>query len=286
MKDFRADLHCHSTCSDGSLAPIELITLAHQTGLKGLSITDHDTIAAYDISLLETSKQLNVELISGVELSSVYKDVSIHVLGYAFDLTSPLIKAFCDKHAERRENRNKEILELLSKLGMPLSYQDLKPDGSSTPLKKQTIGRPHIAQAMIKKGYVQSIQEAFRIYIGEDKPAYSKGINFSLEETLDVIHASSGLAILAHPHLIRNQKIIPDLLNCPFDGLEGYYSRMHLSQNKRWIKIAENRDWFVTGGSDFHGEIKPETSLGASWVREETFQKLRQHYLRTNPTFS
>jgi predicted metal-dependent phosphoesterase TrpH len=287
MNEFRADLHCHSTCSDGSFSPIDLVKLAHQTGLKGLSITDHDTIAAYEANLLEASHTFDVELVSGVEFSTIYEGASVHLLGYAFDLNHPDLKELCKKHIERREKRNRDILERLKALGLPITFEELEEmKALEHPMKKQILGRPHIAMAMIKKGYVSSIQEAFRQYIGEGKPAYSKGENYSTEETITIIHRASGLTVLAHPHLIANQSLISALLTLPVDGIECYYSKLYPEQHKRWLNIAKKRGWLITGGSDFHGEFKPNIPLGCSWVREETFRFLRQRHLSVNPDFA
>ena len=147
---------------------------------------------------------------------------------------------------------------------------------------KHTIGRPHIAQAMKRKGYVSSIQEAFHKYIGDGRPCYASGGYFSVEETLDIIHQAKGLAVIAHPHLIVKTHTVHDLLEMPFDGIEGYYARFPFRQNERWIKIGMNKNWIITGGSDFHGDIKPNIDLGMSWTPQETFKILHDHLLNSN----
>lgn len=277
MNEFRADLHCHSTYSDGTLTPIEIIQLASQQGLRGLSITDHDTIEAYQTGL-EAAKQYQIALISGAEFSAVHQGTSIHVLAYSFPTSSLIIKDFCDKHVRRRAQRNLDILTLLNAHGIVISEKDIQSHHPDTP--SHTIGRPHIALAMLNKGYVRSIQEAFNRYIGENKPCYSPGGYFTVEETIDLIHQAKGLAVIAHPHLINNAAILKDLLAMNFDGIEGYYARFPVSQHARWIKIGEQRGWFITGGSDFHGDIKPTIPLGSAWVGEDTFNILYDHFIR------
>jgi 3',5'-nucleoside bisphosphate phosphatase len=284
IKEFRADLHCHTTCSDGSYSPQEIVKLAVETGLSGLSITDHDSIEAYQTAV-PIAKELNLPLISGIEFSSMHKNVSVHVLAYSFSLSSPLIHSFCAKHHQRRLNRNQAILELLDKQGMPVSEEDLySTTKSSLPHQRQTLGRPHIALALVQKGYVESVQEAFQKYIGEGKSCYVPGSHFTVEETIQLIHQANGFAIIAHPHLIEPTSIVRDLLEMNFDGLEGYYARFHASEQKRWVKIGQHRGWIVTGGSDFHGDIKPTLPLGSSWVRQEIFQILLERFQYNSQT--
>lgn len=282
MEEFRADLHCHTTCSDGTVKPKEIIQLAHDLGLQGLSITDHDTISAYQ-EAASAAQAKNLPLISGLELSASHQQTSVHILAYSFSLSSPVIEDFCRKHHQRREQRNQAILNRLAKYGMPLSLKEFPLEEFSCP--QHSLGRPHIALAMVKKGYVASIQEAFHEYIGEGKPCYEPGIIFNVEETLEVIHRAKGLAIIAHPHLIAKVGILRDLLEMNFDGIEGYYARFPRTANERWLKIGMRKGWIITGGSDFHGDIKPTLPLGSSWVNAETFAILEQHFRRNQQSF-
>lgn len=279
MTEFKADLHCHTTMSDGSATPEEIIQIAKNEGLSGLSITDHDSVDAYSI-VLDLAKKNGIEMITGVEFSAIQGDVTVHVLGYAFSHENPIIQAFCQKHHQRRAKRNRAILEKLEQHGMPVSEEEIL-DNSQGP--KKTIGRPHIALAMIKKGYIKSIYDAFNKFLGEGKKCYASGESFTVEETIDIIHQANGLAIIAHPHLLRNRPILDQLLAMPFDGLEGYYANFTPEKNKRWLRFAEKKGWLVTGGSDFHGSVKPQIKLGASTVSKEIFDVLQGHYrLNTN----
>jgi predicted metal-dependent phosphoesterase TrpH len=275
MNDFRADLHCHSTCSDGTLSPVEIIELARSIDLKGLSITDHDTIDAYE-QVEAIAKEYNFPLISGVEFSAALGKKSVHMLAYSFSLQSKAIHDFCLRHKQRRSERNQMIIDLLAAQGMPLKAEDVRELFSNF---HSSIGRPHIALAMIKNGYVSSIQQAFSLYIGEGKPCFAPGKVFSVEETLDVIHQANGIAVIAHPHLIDDVKIVKDLLTMNFDGIEAYYGRFPAAVHERWLKIANRKNWLITGGSDFHGTIKPNLPLGSSWVGEESFSILQERYL-------
>lgn len=276
MNTFRADLHCHTTCSDGTLSPTELVHLAKQIGLNALSITDHDTVEAYS-SVVQLCRELNIELLSGTEFSAVQDEASVHILGYGFNPDNEGIRALCRKHAERRYNRNLAILNLLSKHGMPVSEEELAAISpyATEDIFHHSVGRPHIAQAMVKKGYVETVQEAFKKYLIEGKPCYAQGNAFSIEETISVIHNAKGLAIIAHPHLLRNNKILRRLLEMDFDGIECYYGNFPPKDHKRWLKIAEKKGWLITGGSDFHGTIKPHNPLGCSWIDENLFQAIK-----------
>lgn len=272
---FRADLHTHTTFSDGTLTPAELIDLALQYGLQGLSITDHDTAAAYETAR-PFAKQKGIALLTGAEFSADYAGESVHILAYAFAHDSEIIETFSKKHLERRSRRNLAILKLLQSNGLKIDPEDFEVDFFS---QTRPIGRPHIAQVMVKKGYVDSIQKAFHLYLGEGKPCFVYGGAFSVEETLAVIHKAKGLAVIAHPHLIKKRKIFQNLLKMPFDGIEGYYAAFPKNKQERFVRVGKEKKWLITGGSDFHGSIKPSNPLGSSWVDKETFDYLINHQL-------
>lgn len=271
MHDFRADLHCHTTCSDGTVIPELLVKQAHALGLNALSITDHDSIDAYQTAM-PVAQELKMPLLPGIELSTMHKEESIHILAYGFSLDNSDIHHFCLKQQQKRLIRVKAILQRLAKEGMPLDEEEVLSFSS-----KHSIGRPHIAMAMIKKGYICSIEEAFK-YIGSKGSCYVSGVYPSVQEALEFIHKANAFAILAHPQLIKRRKIIQDLLEMPFDGLEGYYARFPRDQNEKWLAVALKKNWLVTGGSDFHGEVKAHSVLGSSWTNEETFNLLFKRF--------
>lgn len=259
---FRADLHCHSTYSDGTDTPERLIDFAIEIGLSGLSITDHDTVSAYQ-DAIPYAKERKFLILPGVEFSASHHGHSVHILGYGFSLQAEPLLKLCEWHQTRRKNRNRRILEKLRGLGMIVEA----PEG-------HTIGRPHIAKKMVEKGFVSSIQEAFEKYLGEGRPAYDPGETVSVEKTIEIIHASHGKAIIAHPHLIRRGPLIRQLLKMPFDGIEGYYARFTPQDENKWIGIGKQKEWIITGGSDYHGGTKPFNILGSSWVGREIFDAL------------
>jgi len=271
---FRADLHCHSTCSDGTLSPVEIVELAKERGLSGLSITDHDCIDAYETAI-PAAKKAGIRLGNGVEFSSVDQRVSVHVLGYDFDLEDKGIADFCRRHIERRKDRNHKIFEKLKSHGMEINPEKLEEKME----EGRPVGRPHIAQALMEKGYVSDVKEAFYKWIGDGKPCYDPGFSISTDETIAVIHNAGGKAFIAHPHLMRRPQIVTDLLKKPFDGIEGYYSKCSPDREARWVRVAKERNLLISGGSDFHGAIKPAIALGCSWVGQEMFGKIFQRAL-------
>jgi predicted metal-dependent phosphoesterase TrpH len=275
MNSFRADLHCHSVFSDGSETPEGLLKIATEKGLSALSITDHDTAAAYETAMPLFSAA-GIDLLTGVEFSTTYNETNIHILGYGFDPKGNAVQQLCLRHTRRREARNQAMLALLAKQGIDIQPEDLLnaiPQESIT--QKRVIGRPHIAIAMIKKGYVSTPHEAFQKYLAEGRPCYIQGERFTIEETLDAIHADGGIASIAHPHLIKNGSIVSYLLTKPFDAIECYYGNFQAHHHTRWLKIARHKGWLITGGSDFHGTAKPGLELGSSWIGKEDYDALR-----------
>lgn len=273
---FRADLHCHTNCSDGCDDPEVLIHLAHRAGLKGLSITDHDTIDAYTPELFASAENLGIRLLPGIELSSEMDAISVHILGYGFDLKSESLKHFLAEMQQRRNERNRKILEKLTQKKMPIAEQELI-DFAYQARGKRTIGRPHIAQLMVNKGYVSSVQEAFQIYLREDGLCYASGIKISPKEAIEEIHKAKGKAVLAHPHFLKKGSFLRKILELPFDGIECYYAQLAKELELPWVKLAQEKNWIATGGSDYHGHLKPHIALGSSWVNEHTFHALLAH---------
>lgn len=266
--DYRADLHCHTTCSDGTLTPEQVLHLAKERGLSGLSITDHDTLDAYTDETFALAKELGIELFTGVEFSTRYHKISVHILGYGIKKTDRLLK-FCEAHKLRRNVRNRAILEKLRNLSLIVTDEELEAKKTG-----EVVGRPHIAQIMVEKGYVKNIQDAFDRYIGDRKCCFVEGEPFGVQETIDEIHVASGKAFIAHPHLIQKSGILKILLGMNFDGIECYYSLLYNEMEKKWLKIAKEKNWLISGGSDFHGEVKPQIPLGCSWVDREAVDRI------------
>lgn len=263
----RFDLHTHSNCSDGLDEPFALLDLAKAAGLSGLSITDHDTIQAYTPQLFERAGELGLELLMGTEVSSEMERTTVHILAYAFN---PSLKDFLDEVVRRRVIRNRKIIEHLRKKGIEI------PENELSAFPAQIVGRPHIARILIRKGIVSTMQEAFDRFLKDEAIRYSSGGKFSPSEVIEAIHQASGKAVLAHPHFLKPQKVLRELLALPFDGLECYYGRCFPEQERPWVEMAQRRHLIATGGSDYHGAIRPDQGIGCSWVNEETFLKLKE----------
>lgn len=258
---FRADTHCHTNFSDGTEDPMELVRMAKESGLQGLAFTDHDDVSAHPYAI---SKGADIALLPGVELSCAEGQTSVHVLGYGFDVDA--MHAVCKEYKQLRDERNEKMLARLQELGMPIDMSELISLGS--------LGRPQIALAMVKKGYVSSFRAAFDKWIGDRAPAFVQVDRYSPREGIEQIHSCGGFAVLAHPHLIENKALLKGLLTLDFDGIEACYGDFPKARSLPFEQIAQERGWFVTGGSDFHGSIKPHSRLGSSWTKEPIFTQM------------
>ena len=246
--------------------------MAADHGFWGLSITDHDSLEAFDEASGHAAAR-SVVLFPGVEISAQFQGESIHVLGYCFDPKSPILQDMCRRHREWRDERNELMIQKLTALGMPLSMEEVKR------LSPEAVacGRPHIAIAMVHHGYVRSIKAAFQQFLGSGRSCYAPGKKSTVAEAIDAIHAAGGLAVLAHPQLMKKTFPIEELLSLSFDGLEAYYASIGKEENLRWEAIARRHALFATGGSDFHGTVKPEIRFGASWTGEPTLDLIDAH---------
>jgi len=267
--DFRLDLHTHTTCSDGVLSPKELLDRAKEAGLSGISITDHDTLAAYTEETIAYAEKLGLLLLTGVELSTFFERKSVHILGYLVSTKSESLNKLLHRLQQRRLKRNRVIMEKLSRLAIVVREEELQEIGDLS-----ALGRPHIAQIMVRKGYVPSIEKAFKKYLGEGCPCYDAGEMVPTDEAITAIHNAGGKAFLAHPHLIKKQRFIKKLLELPFDGLEGHYGSFRKEDDEKWIKIAKEHNLLLSGGSDFHGHDNVHAKLGSSWITTEDYEAL------------
>ena len=259
------DLHVHSTASDGTLTPSELALYAHSKGLSAIALTDHDTIDGIE-ECQQKGLEVGVIVIPGIEFSADFYGKELHILGYYLDPHHPHLKKKLKELVEARQSRNQEMLDKLAILGFPLTFQSLYEDCDD-----QTIlTRAHIANAMLKKGYVSDRKEAFSRYIGDGKPAYVPKRRFTTKECIDLIHEAGGLAVLAHPMLYGyDQKditnVIRGLKSSGLDGVECIYSTHNKDEVAHLLQVCLNLKLFPTGGSDFHGNNKPLLDLGIGY---------------------
>lgn len=257
----RIDLHLHTRYSDGSLTPAEVVDLAHQAGVTALAITDHDIVDGIPHAL-DAATPLGIEVIPGVELSSRFHEQELHVLGYFFDWRDSTFGDHLARQRRSRHARNPQTIERLNALGLELSEEEVQAKAGS-----DSIGRPHIAQVLVDKGYVQDTREAFDRYLKEGAPAYAPR---RLSDTRDVIawiRNAGGVPVLAHPTWTRCQgeplyRLCASLKEAGLSGLEVFYSTHDRKQTSRYLELAKRLDLLVTGGSDFHGAANPAIQVG------------------------
>lgn len=266
-----ADLHIHSNYSDGSLSPEEIVEKAKYLGVKSISITDHDSIASQYI--IENDYN-DINIISGIELSTEYNDLEIHVLGYFIDIRDKNLNEIVNKLNKARIERIEEILFKLKKNDIHLTLDELAIDLDST-----VIGRSHVANAMVKKGYYDSYKAAFTNFLVKGKPAYVKGCKLNYKDAIKVINDSGGMAVLAHPGQIYKGLEIENIIkNLKFYGLKGievYHPSHSREQTNNFYNLCKKYKLFITGGSDYHGkECYNENLIGSYGINEALLNKL------------
>ena len=262
------DLHVHTTASDGSLSPAEVVYQACQAGLGALAITDHDTLLGAK-EALSAGIPPSLAFLTGIEISADRPDFlpgagSLHILGYAIDLDNSRLNRTLERLQAARRTRTPRILERLNALGVPLSLADIQaevePEGQ--------VGRPHFAKAMVKKGWARNIDDAFDRYLGTGKAAYVEKDRVGCAETMAMIQDAGGLPVLAHPGLIETPagkletESVAALKRLGLAGLEVYYPEHSPAQTDHFRDLATRFGLLMTGGTDFHGNLKPEIRLG------------------------
>lgn len=272
----RADLHAHTTMSDGTLTPAALVELAAQLDLAAIAVTDHDTTGAFQEAEAK-GKELGVEVIPAVEMSSIWGDVSIDILGYFIDPSHPELRKTLDKKREVRQTRNKLVLDRLRELGIDISPEELqaRQHGSSS---EQNAGRVHIGEILIEKGLVGNLNEAFDKYLGRQGLAYVSLNHTTPQEAIKAIHASGGVAVIAHPGLYKRDDLIPKIAAMGLTGLEVNHPDHPVAEKQKYLALAESLGLIPTAGSDFHGIRNGQmhhANLGTCTVPLSTVEKLR-----------
>ena len=262
------DLHIHSTASDGSLTPADIIDHAQKLNLAAIAITDHDSVDGSK-EALQIDIPPSLHFLTGVEISAAHPPFfpgsgSFHILGYAIHLDNRDLNQALRKLQDARKNRNPEILKRLNKLGFRISLEEVNQE-----VGEGQLGRPHIAYAMLKKGFVASINEAFDKYLGNAGPAYVDKDRIECEQAISIIRAAGGVPVLAHPALLNienNQKLdalLHNLVKIGLAGIEVYYPGHSPQQIRQYTELAKNYGLLMTGGTDFHGSITPDTKMGS-----------------------
>jgi predicted metal-dependent phosphoesterase TrpH len=276
------DLHTHTTASDGSFTPSQLVHHAKEKGLRALAVTDHDTIDGNE-EALNAGMREGLEVVPGIEISVDYSPGSMHMLGYFIDTESQRLQEKLALLQDSRSDRNPKIIEKLNALGLDITYDEVvEASGGGQ------VGRPHIAQVLLQKGYTTTIQEAFDKYLGKGAPAYFDKFRLNAVDAIAMITDAGGVPVLAHPFTLqcKNQEelegLIKHLTGQGLQGIEVYYTEHNEKQISRYRLLAERNNLLLTGGSDFHGAnmagVELGTGRGTLQIPYSLFENLKTHW--------
>ncbi|MCD8192198.1 MAG: PHP domain-containing protein [Oscillospiraceae bacterium] len=275
----RIDLHVHTTASDGTLTPAAVTARARGLGLAAIAITDHDTVEGV-AEAMRAGKELGVEVVPGIELSCYYRGREVHVLGYFIDIASASLAETIRAVTENRKARNYIIAERMAADGLPVSIDELKRRFPHT-----VIGRPHFAEVLVEHGLADSVSDAFARYLNRGRPYFEPQKRMNMDEAAAAINAAGGLAVLAHPYQYRYseaemRRLFADFKSCGGTGIECFYSGYDAEKSAFLTSAAAELGMCVTGGSDFHGSVKPDIELGSGKgglnVDRELLNKLKE----------
>jgi 3',5'-nucleoside bisphosphate phosphatase len=257
----RLDLHLHTTHSDGSLSPTDVLRLAKKAGVTALAITDHDIVSGIP-EAVTAGAELGIEIIPGVEISSSMGDSELHILGYCLRWQDPELNQRLAALRESRHHRNPQIIERLRSLGLDVTYEEVRALAGT-----DSVGRPHIARLLMDKEYVSSAKDAFDRYLAEGRPAYVPRQLPKPAEAIAWIRAAGGVAVLAHPTWAKVSgeglnTLLTTLKAEGLGGIEVHYSTHTTRQTTEYLDLAKRLSLLVTGGSDFHGITKPDIEVG------------------------
>ncbi|MFF2484141.1 PHP domain-containing protein [Paenibacillus sp. NPDC058071] len=279
-----ADLHTHTTASDGTGSPASNVRLAKERGLAAVAITDHDTMAGVEEALAEGEK-LGIEVVPGVELSTVAEGNDIHILAYYPERHNSVWLSRLASLRDLRDRRNEMIVEKLTELtGIPFTMDEVAEIagvkdkfGQSLPVESgKTIGRPHIADLLVRKGVVSTIKEAFDRYLASGAAAYVNPPRLHPFEAIEWIREAGGTSVIAHPGLYRNDELVETIIQHGIQGIEVYHSDHTEEDEVRYLQLAERYGLIVTGGSDYHGERQGKVFHGELGSRSVDVSVLQQ----------
>ena len=267
----QVDLHIHSTASDGKLSPADVVRKSAEGGLTIIALTDHDTVDGIAPAIAAAKAFPQLRVIPGVEISTDVPNGEVHVLGYFVDYTDHKLEATLERMRHSRRERACGMVTKLGKLGVHIEWQRVQEIAGSG-----SIGRPHIAQAMLEKGYIASIKEAFTKYISRDGPAYVEREKMTPQEAVELLLRTNGLPVLAHPLTINGlEAMAAELKAAGLVGIETYYYG-YTAEEVSWLaSLADRYNLITTGGSDYHGpNSSTEATLGGADVPAESAERL------------
>lgn len=268
------DLHVHSNASDGTLTPAEVVRLAREGGLRAVALTDHDTIDGL-AEAVAAGPAYGVEIIPGVEVSARFAGGTMHILGLEIDFRNGHLNDRLAVLKRARAERNPQIIAKLNALGINITLEQVEKISG-----EGQMGRPHIARAMMEAGYVRSIQEAFDLYLRYHGKAYVPKFRFPPEEAIAMIREVQGVPVLAHPYTLglgsplALKNTLVELMSLGLGGIEAIYTEHTPEQEALYLRLARELGLLVTGGSDFHGDNKPEIVLGSMPGQERLTYRL------------
>ena len=272
------DLHCHSTASDGTLPPEDVVRLAKKIGLSALALTDHDTIAGIPAAIAEALKQ-GIDFLPGIEISCEYpRPGTMHLLGYGIDPHNPTLTDLTRTLVEGRDARNLKIVDQLNQLGIPVTLREIEDVAGG-----KVIGRPHIAEVLVRRGVVSNKQEAFNTYLGQGGRVYADKEQLTARRAIEMILESGGIPVLAHPSQLKKENnaqlenVVKELIDYGLMGVEIIHSDHNDALIDFLSGLAQRYNLLKTGGSDFHGGNKPKIQLGKAGDRQvprEFFDRL------------
>ena len=267
----KADLHLHTTASDGSLAPQELVRLAADQGMDVIAVTDHDCVDGIAPALEEAQCFPRLRVVPGVEVSTDVARGEVHVLGYFIDYLKPSFADTLERLRYSRQLRAQKMVEKLSSMGIDIEWERVKQVAGSG-----SIGRPHIAKVMLERGHVSSFKEAFAKYISRDGPAYVEREKLTPEEVVDLIVKAEGLPVLGHPSEIEDlEGLVSRLQRMGLVGIEVYYAGYSKQVTGYLASLASKYQLLATGGSDYHGTDNPTgTQMGGVTIPRECVERL------------
>lgn len=274
--DPKVDLHTHTTCSDGHTPPRELIRLAKAAGVHVIAVTDHDSVEALP-ECIDEGRAQGVRVVAGIEVSSRFEGQDVHVLGFGLDHASPsLLKRLSELHESRRTRVGK-ICEKLAGLGIPLDPADVLREAGG-----KSVGRRHVARAMLKKGLVRTLDEAFNKYLGQNSPANVPANDMTPADAARLILDHGGLPSLAHPGFLADVSIAERILDsAPIRAVEVFHRYRSATKHLKYLDLARRRQLRVTGGSDFHGDEHPHNGSLGSFTTPPAFWKELENSLRS-----
>jgi len=265
----KADLHLHTIYSDGNLTPEQLVQEAIKAKLSCIAITDHDCVLG--IKLAQEAASSALEVIPAIELTAELNSTEIHLLGYFIDQTNEEFKVQLDRLDKIRIQRIYDMTEKLNQSGV-----DIKAEEVFNKSQYGCVGRLHIAQVLLEKGHVSNIYEAFNRYIGDKSPCYVGKFSLDPKQAIELIIRAKGIPVLAHPYALRNDSLVISFIEQGLKGLEVYYPEHSQIVVFKYLAMAKKYGLLVTGGSDFHGDVKPQIHVGQVSVSYKLVEKLKK----------